>query len=48
MHTINIRPRYLLMVLMAAPFLVFGSCAAWNAVSIAIREALFEVLRRWV
>jgi hypothetical protein len=45
MHATYIRPRYLLMILIAAPFLAFGTCIAWHVVSNVIRQVVSEVVR---
>lgn len=45
MDAIHIRPRYLVMALMAAPFLAFGAYVAWLVVPVVIREVVPEVVR---
>ena len=45
MHAIQIRPGYIVMGLIAAPFLAFGACVAWLVTPVIIREVVPEVIR---
>ncbi len=45
MNTAHIRFRYLIMGLMAAPFLGFAAYIAWLVVPVVVREVVPEVVR---
>jgi len=45
MNAIHIRSSYLAMILIAAPFLAFGTYIAWLVVPVVMREVVPEVVR---